>query len=149
MVGIDQVVDGIGEERRPAVHRDPPRRGVGRRCELRLYLGCGTERGIIEGGEIFLDRATGRLWRQACTSDPRALADVRPDQAGVDGKAFATDQPFVDAALQHGLEQPPQQIALPETAVRVLREGRVIRHLAFEPQTAEPAVGEVQVNLFA
>jgi hypothetical protein len=120
-LSVDQVVDRIGEERRPAVHRDPPRRGIGRRGELRPHLGCGAERGIIEDGEIFLDRATARARRQTRrTSDPGALADVSPDQAGVDGKAFAADQPFVDAALQHGLEQPPQQVTLSEAAMAVL-----------------------------
>jgi hypothetical protein len=45
------------------------------------------------------------------------------DQAGVDGEAFAADQALVDAALQDGLEQPAQQIAVAEPSVPVLREG--------------------------
>jgi hypothetical protein len=75
--------------------------------------------------------AAYRVRRQPrSTIDPGALADVGPDQAGVDGKPFAADKPFLDATLQHGLEQPPQQVAVAETAVPVLREGRVIGHLA-------------------
>jgi hypothetical protein len=35
--------------------------------------------------------------------------------------------------LQHRLEQSPQQIAVAETAMAVLREGRMIGHLAVEP----------------
>src|SRR6202023_1202296 len=83
------------------------------------------------------------------TLDAVAVTGIGVDQAGVDGKAFATDQPLVDAALQDGLEQTPQQIALAEAAMAVLRKGRVVGHTPIEPEPAEPAVGEVQVNLFA
>ncbi len=58
-------------------------------------------------------------------------------------------RPFVDAALQHGLEQPAQQITVAEAAMPVLRESRVIGHLAIEAQPAKPAVGQVQVDLLA
>jgi hypothetical protein len=71
------------------------------------------------------------------------------DHAGVDREALATDQPLVDAALHGRLEHLAQQIALAETAVPVLREGRVIRHRTIETEPAEPAVAEVQVNFLA
>jgi len=62
---------------------------------------------------------------------------------------LAPDQPLIDAALQHRLEQPPQQIALAKAAMPVLREGRVVGHRAIEPEPAEPPVGEIQMDLFA
>ena len=76
-------------------------------------------------------------WCTSCagsrgTLDPSAVAGVGRDQAGIDGKAFATDQALVDTALQHRLEQPAQQVAVAETAMPVLREGRVVRHRAVE-----------------
>jgi len=42
-----------------------------------------------------------------------------------------------------------QQIAVAETAVPIFRESRMVRHRAVEPEPAEPAVGEVQVDLLA
>jgi len=98
----------------------------------------------------YASTAAHRVWRQPRgTVDPGGLTHLGPDQAGVDGKAFAADQTFVDATLQHGLEQPPQQIAVAEPAVAVLREGRMIRHRTAGPEAAEPPVGQVQVNFFA
>ena len=83
------------------------------------------------------------------TFDAGAVAGVGLDQTGVDGKALAADQTLVDAALQHGLEQPAQQVAVAEAAVPVLREGRMIGHLAVEAEPTEPAIGEVQMDLLA
>ena len=61
-----------------------------------------------------------------------------------DRKGLAADQTFPDTALQHRLEDAPQEIALAEAAMPVLGEGRVIRHLANEPEPepAEPAVSQ-------
>jgi len=42
-----------------------------------------------------------------------------------------------------------QEITISEAAVTVLRKGRVIRHLALQPEPAEPPIGEVQMHLFA
>ena len=47
------------------------------------------------------------------------------------------------------LEDMAQQIAITEAAVTVLREGRMIRHRSIEAEAAEPAVGEIEVNLVA
>jgi hypothetical protein len=40
----------------------------------------------------------------------------------------------------------PQKVALPKTAVAMLREGRMVRNLAVEPQSAEPTVGQIEVD---
>jgi hypothetical protein len=42
-------------------------------------------------------------------------------------KASPLDQSLADAALQERLEDAPQQIALAEAAIPVLREGRLAR----------------------
>ena len=65
------------------------------------------------------------------------------DRNRVDGEAFAANQALVDAPLQDGLEQAPQQIALTEPAVPVLREGRVVGHFASQSEATEPAESQI------
>ena len=43
----------------------------------------------------------------------------------------------------------PEGIALAETAVAVLREGRMVGHLAFQTQPTKPPIGQVEVHLLA
>ena len=59
------------------------------------------------------------------------------DHAGVDREALAADQPLVNTAPHGRLEHLAQQIAVAETAVPVLREGRVIRHRTIQSKPAE------------
>ena len=66
------------------------------------------------------------------------------DQAGINGKTFSADQSLTDAAPQDRLEHAPQQIALAETAVSVLRESRMVRHVAIEAKAAKPAVCQLR-----
>ena len=73
---------------------------------------------------------------------------VRLDQAGIDRKAFAANQPLRDAALQDRFKDAPQKIAFAETAMPVLREGGVIGDIAVEPEPAEPPVRQVEIDLF-
>src|SRR5215468_5743514 len=114
------------------------------------HLGCRAERGIIQDSEIFFDGAASRMkWQTRGTLNAGAIAGIGLDQTGVDSEAFTADQTFVDAALQHGFEKPAQQVAVTETTMPVLREDRMIGHFAVETQSAEPAIPEVQVNLFA
>jgi hypothetical protein len=115
------------------------------------HLGCSTERGIIEDGEIFFDGAASRIrgGRQPRgTFDAGAVAGVGLDQAGVDGKPSPPTRP---SSMQrcNGLEQPPQQIAVAEPAMPVLREGRMIGHFAVETQSTKPAIRQVEVHLLA
>jgi hypothetical protein len=69
--------------------------------------------------------------------------------SNVDGKTFTTDQAPLDTALQHGLKQSAQQVAVAKAAMPVLREGRVIGHLASQAEAAEPAVRQFQVDFLA
>src|SRR5205814_2202000 len=64
-------------------------------------------------------------------------------------KPSRADQALIDAPLQHRLEQAPQQIAVAEAAVAVLREGRMIGHFAVETQSTKPAIRQVEVHLLA
>jgi len=74
---------------------------------------------------------------------------IRLDDAGVDGETFTLDQTGRHAAPQHLIEQPAEQIAVTKTSMAILREGRVIGYFILQAQSAEPAIGQVQVHLFA
>src|SRR6185369_17089229 len=59
------------------------------------------------------------------------------------------DQPLLDAAVQDALEYATEEIALPEAAMPVLGERRVIRNRPIQTKPAEPPVGQIEVNLIA
>ena len=64
-------------------------------------------------------------------------------------EALANDQALGGASGEHRLEETPEQVAVVEAAVPVFGEGGVVRHAAVEAEAAEPAIGEVQVDLVA
>ncbi len=72
---------------------------------------------------------------------------IRLDQAGIDGKSFAADKTFGDAAGYDLLEQAPEDVALGKPTVAVLRESRVVGHLTFEAEATEPAIGQIEMHL--
>jgi hypothetical protein len=47
------------------------------------------------------------------------------------------------------LEQVTKKIAIAEAAVSVFGEGRVVGHVAIEPQPAKPAIAQIEMNLVA
>ena len=53
------------------------------------------------------------------------------------------------AQPHHVLEQSSKQARLAEPAVAVLGKRRMIRDLAFEPQSAEPPVRQIEMHLLA
>ena len=69
--------------------------------------------------------------------------------AHVDRERLAPDNPLLDAARHHGLEQFSEQIALAETAVAVLGKRRMIGNVAVKAQATKPAVSQIEVDLFA
>ncbi len=80
---------------------------------------------------------------------PTLLVGIRCDKAGIDGKSFRAHQHSREASLHHRFEDVLQDIALPKPAVAILREACVIRHLAAQSEAAEPAIGEVEMDLLA
>jgi hypothetical protein len=153
VLGIDQIIGGVGEERVALVSTGPLRRRIGWRDELGLdRAGC-TESGGVQGCQILTHGMPGILAEivdvVAIAWNRTLLVGIGSDQAGIDSKPFATHQALTQAPVHHRLEQVPQDIALTEAAMPVAREGRVIRHLAVEPQPAEPAIGQVQMYFLA
>jgi hypothetical protein len=75
---------------------------------------------------------------------------VRFDHARIDGEPFAADQFSRHASTYHVLEyMTEKKIALAKASVPILRKCRVIRNRAFEAQTTEPALGEIEMHLLA
>src|ERR1700724_343466 len=145
---IDQIVGRVGIKRWP-VHRRPPRRGISRRD--RRGNGDWLPR-FIEPGQILPYRPRRELWitqvRLLALSTAAAVG-VGLDHAGVDGKAFATDQSLLHASRDHAFEHLPKCVALPETAVTVLRERRMVRYRVLKAESTEPAIGQIEMDLFA
>jgi hypothetical protein len=81
--------------------------------------------------------------------DGMLAVHIGAHEAAIDREAFAADQPLGNAARHGRLEQLAQQITVAEAPVPVLREGRVIGHIPFQPKAAEPAIGEVGMDLLA
>ena len=77
------------------------------------------------------------------------LVGIGLDQTGINGHALATDQSLLDAACDGRFEQVAQQFAVAETPVPVLGKGRVVRDAVAQIETAEPAICQVQMDLFA
>jgi hypothetical protein len=74
---------------------------------------------------------------------------VGHDNAGVDCESLASHDPFFHTARHDALEQLTQEIALTKPAVAVLGEGRMIGNVAVEPQSTEPPVSKIEVDLLA
>ena len=74
---------------------------------------------------------------------------VRSDKTRVDRKSVGADQTLRQAPLNDGLEKAAQHVALAKAPVSVLRERRVMGSSAVQSESAEPAIGEIEVNLFA
>jgi hypothetical protein len=92
MIKIDQIVSLIGEEGALARRSSLACGGISDRQLFRCDRRRRPERGIVEHRQIFADSMAGTVWRQIIVAINHVLpAHVRPDQAGVDRKAFASD----------------------------------------------------------
>ena len=154
VIGVDQVIVGIADERRPLACCGPRAGRLGMRGVLGLVLLSGPERGLVPCFEILPNRAgrTGRVdpCRVPFLLRGRVLfVGVRLDHASADGHALATDQTFRDAARDGRLKQMAQQFAVAKPTVAVLGKGIVIRHPVAQTKAAEPAICEVQMDLLA
>jgi hypothetical protein len=141
MIGVDQVVIGIGEEGVSLACACPLCRQIGSRDEFRRHWRRGSERRLVESGKVLLrgaNRVLLDLLRLPVLARNRSLlVGVGRDQAGVDRKPVGANQALSDTALHHVLEQPTQRIALAKAPVSVLRERRVIRNSAVQSEPAE------------
>ena len=150
VVRVDRVVVAVGVAGRAAGRRRPARGGIGGRDELWRDLGGRAEGGVVRHGEVLCHGATGVLRvKLRGAGDALPPAGVRADHAGVDCEALTADDPPGHAAAHRRPEEAPQRVAVAEAAVPVLGEGGVVRHPAVQPEAAEPAAGEAQVDLLA
>jgi hypothetical protein len=82
------------------------------------------------------------------------LAAVRGNNSALAAKRATATIPIVftsrlsgrEAAQQLKQSAQTQDPALAKAPVRVLGEGRVVRHLALKPKPAKPAIGRVRCN---
>src|SRR6187455_3633346 len=157
---IDEVVGRVGEERRAARGSGPACGGVGERDALRStrriwrFTGAVTDRIVLFDCFEVLTHRTSRTVSLAPVDglgsgySPGSVG-VCLDDAGIDRKALATDQALAHAAPQHALEDVAEGVALAKAPMTVLGEGRVIGHRSIQVEPAEPAIGQVQLNLLA
>src|SRR6185312_2886657 len=131
----------------------PLRRGICLRDELWDDLAGRTPGSLIKRSQVLAHRTARCCERGPVgllgTSDRALLVGVGRDQACINGEAVTTNQSSLDRPGDNGLEHMTEGIAVAEAPVPVLREGRVIRHLTVQPEPAEPAIGQVQVNFLA
>ena len=99
----------------------PACRRMGGRHELGGDFGRGSESGIVEDGQVLVDRSACRLWRKSLVAfNPLLPVGVGLDEARIDGKSFTSDQPLLNTALEDILEYATKEIALAEAAMSVL-----------------------------
>ncbi|CCB66471.1 protein of unknown function [Hyphomicrobium sp. MC1] len=151
MLGIDQIVVGIGKDRLALLRASPLGRRI--RCcdELRRDWRRLAVRGIIEGFKILPHRASRRrgidifvplrTWLRA------ALVGIGLDEAGVDGETFPAHQARSDTSCDHAFEHNAEHIAVAEAFVTGTRECRVIGNFVFDAKPTEPAIREIDLNL--
>ena len=74
MISVDQVIVGVGEEGVSLARACPLRRRIGSRNELRRCARGGSERRVVESGEVFL-RGAGRGFPNLLGLPPRLGTD--------------------------------------------------------------------------
>ena len=146
------MIDAVGELHLVAPARGPGRRRIRRRHRLWRLSRIDRRVLALQRRQVLTDRPSGLLLVAPvdfAALDPLVAAGVCLDHAGIDGKAFAADQPDLHARRHHALEHQPKRGALTEAAMAVDRERRMVRHCLFEAKPAESPVGEVEPDLVA
>ena len=69
--------------------------------------------------------------------------------ARIDREALSLDEAFVHARPHNRLEHLAQDVTVAKAAVTIDRERRVIRNLGLEVEATKPAIGKVELDLFA
>jgi hypothetical protein len=80
---------------------------------------------------------------------PARTVGVSPYHARINGESLTAHQTFGHATAQYTLEDVTKRIAVAESTVAILGECRVIRNTVFQSKATEPAIGQIQVDLFA
>ena len=105
---IDEVVGAVGEEGLRAMGARPACRWISRRLIFGRDGRRRSEGHLVEHLQILPNSMIDDIRREPLCAGNAALAiGVGLDQTGVHGKAFATDQSFLDAARDGHLEQLP------------------------------------------
>src|SRR3989440_11352165 len=118
-------------------HRAGPLGGrIGRRDELRRYLGGSAESRVVEGCHILLHSSACGL-RIALLDPLRAgdrplLVGVRRDKARIDRKLLATDQSRRNTCLNDTLKDPANNVVVTEPLIAGPRERPLVRNVVFE-----------------
>jgi hypothetical protein len=124
VVGIDQIVGGIGEEGMPLVRAGPLGCRIGSRDELRRHRRRSPKSRIIQSRKIFArgaNRVVLDLLRLPVLARNRALlVGVGGDEAGIDRKSIGADQALRHASLNDALEKMAQRVALAKSTMPVL-----------------------------
>jgi hypothetical protein len=81
--------------------------------------------------------------------DAPITASVAMHKTAVNGEGLARHEASLAALFDDLFKQHAVDAAFPKPAVAVLGEGRMIRHGSFQSQPAEPAIGEVEMDLIA
>jgi hypothetical protein len=116
-----QVLSASGDAAIETVFAGPLGRGIGSGDELRSHLAGGAPCSLVERVEVLphgaptVASSCQLVW--VCTGDGPLLIGVGWDQAGIHRKAFAANQPFLNTAAHHDLEDMTERIAIPEAAV--------------------------------
>jgi hypothetical protein len=77
------------------------------------------------------------------------MAGVGLHHAGINGEAVAFNQTSVHAGPYHRFKDLAQEATVPETAVAIDRECRVIRHLVVKVEPTESSIRHVQLDFLA
>jgi hypothetical protein len=129
VVGVDQIIGGVGEEGVPLVRARPLGRRIGSRDELRRHRRRRQKSRVVQSRNLFAcgaNRALLDLLRLPVLAWNRALlVRVRSDEAGVDRKSISADQTLCHAVLNDALEQMTQQIALAKAAMGTCHQLRL------------------------
>ena len=133
------------------LHAPPCRRHRG--VEGRWHRGCHREMEHTLPFILQWDEALGRTAsRSSCVAVemfdlPELCNRARHVASALMDGARHLPRRSVRAAL--GLESASCAVVLAEAAVPVLGEGRMVGNIAVEPEAAEPAVGQIEVDLLA
>jgi hypothetical protein len=108
---------------------------------------------IVQGVEIFTHRSGLSSWSLPIDAfgarKPSFTIRISLNKTRIYRESFASNQPFIHTTLNHRLEHEPQQLTVAKSAMAILRKRRVLGHLVFQTQSAEPSIRQIQVNLFA